>query len=73
MSNNFKGLTKAKVNVSCQRCGRIVGPTLPIKNITVQYGAGAGSFCSNTCAYKAYKEVTDKYPELKTKREEIFK
>lgn len=70
---NFKGITKAQMNVSCHKCHRIIGPTQPIKNLYVQYGAGAGSFCSNTCAKMAYDEVVAKNPELKTKKEEIFK
>lgn len=69
---NFKGTIVAKQNVQCQKCGKIVGPNYPVKMMYVQYGAGAGRYCSNTCSKAAYEEVTAKYPELKTKEENIF-
>lgn len=70
---NVKGTILAKRNIRCQKCGRGVGPNFPVKMMYVQQGAGAGQFCSNTCCKGAYEEVTEKYPELKTKVESIFK
>lgn len=70
---NFKGTIPAKRDTQCQFCGRIVGPKRPVKMMYVQYGAGAGNFCSNTCAKNAYDAVTKAHPELIDKPEEIFK
>lgn len=69
---NSKGTILAKHNVACHKCGRIVGPKYAIKMVYVQYGAGAGTFCSPTCCKAAYEEVTKAHPELKTKEEHIF-
>ena len=71
--NNFKGTILAKRNVKCQHCTRIVGPNYPIKMLYIQYGAGAGSFCSNTCAKAAYDIVTKANPQFKTKQEVVFR
>lgn len=70
---NFKGTFAPKRDVQCQHCGRIVGPKRPVKMMYIQYGAGAGNFCSNSCAQSAYQAVTNAFPELKTKVETVFK
>ncbi len=71
--NNFKGQVLAKHNTACHHCGRVVGPSFPVKVMYMQYGAGGGQFCSNTCCKAAYDAVTAANPELKTKTEHIFK
>lgn len=70
---NFKGTIQAKRDIQCNFCGRIVGPKRPIKMMYVQYGAGGGNFCTNTCAKNAYDAVTEKHPELKTQEDSVFK
>jgi hypothetical protein len=70
---NFKGTIAAKRNVQCAFCGNIVGPNRPVKMMYVQYGAGAGNFCSDNCTRRAYESVVEKHPELVEKEESIFK
>jgi DNA-directed RNA polymerase subunit N (RpoN/RPB10) len=70
---NFKGQVVAKYNVRCHFCGRPVGPSYPQKIKYIQYGAGGGEYCNNTCARRAYEAVVEKNPELRTVEEPIFK
>lgn len=70
---NSAGQFQPKNNIQCQKCGRIVGPSYPQKMAYVQYGAGAGNFCSKSCTVSAYEEVVKAHPQLVEEYEPIFK
>lgn len=62
--NSFKGQFKPTSNMRCDKCGRVFGPSTPLKMGYRQYGIAAGTFCNNTCCKEAFDEVVAAHPEL---------
>lgn len=74
MKEYIRVMLTPKINMRCHKCGRIVGPTAPLKSgYLVQSGPGKGFFCNRTHAIEASNEIIEAYPELKAKSESIFK
>jgi hypothetical protein len=62
--NQFLGQFKPTINIRCDKCGKIIGPSSELKVAYRQQGIAQGSFCNRTHALEAYDQMVTANPEL---------